>query len=166
MRAFAVSMVLLAALVGSACAGLAARADGLTTIAASYSRVVEPIVLVGIGAAQDAGDIDAAKAAQLRQAVTVLGRILNSGEVGATGATAAWNLLLPFAEAGIDSRVANGDIGPGVGASLKEVLRLFGARLLQVATPGTVGAAAIPIGERGGPVFTAGQQVAIQEALR
>lgn len=138
----------------AACAGMGARSDVLPTLAASYHNIIEPVLIIGIGAEQDAGKITAARAAQLRMAVTVLGRSLDGGEAAAT--TAAWNLLLPFAEAGIDARVARGEIGAGVGASLKEVLRLFGARLLQLEGPGPVA----------GLILTPVQQGAVQAVLR
>jgi len=92
------------------------------------------VLLIGIGAEQDSGGIDAERAAELRGYVVQLGEVLN-GTLLPTNATGAWNSLLPFAEAGIDARVARGEIGAGVGASLKEVLRLFGARLTQVNAP-------------------------------
>lgn len=110
--------------------GALARGDVLPTIAQSYRNVVEPVLIVGIGAEQDAGGITAQRADELRALVGTVGRALEGqGDVGA--ARTAWELLQPFAEAGIDRRVARGEIGPGVGASLKEVLRLFAERLIQ-----------------------------------
>lgn len=137
MRSLVVGLGLLAMLLGSACAGLGARGDALPTLAASYQNVVAPIVIVGIGAEQDAGRISAERADELRALVVTIGEVLE-GRGPISGATDAWDVLLPLAESGIDDRVARGEIGPGVGASIKEVLRLFAARLKQVgqARPG------------------------------
>lgn len=118
------------------CAGMQARQGAMSTIATAYATIIQPVVLVGIGAEQDSGRIDAARAEQLRLAVNTLGRLLDGGEVSQAGAIrAAWDTLLPFALQGIDARIAKGEIGPGVGASLKETLRLFGERLIQLAEP-------------------------------
>ena len=126
----------LAALIMTACAGLKAREGGMAVVADAYATIVSPIVLVGIGAEQDAGNITAERAAELRLAVRVVGEILDGGEVSKAGAArAAWDMLLPFALQGIDARIEKGEIGPGVGESLKETIRLFGERLLQLEPP-------------------------------
>lgn len=118
-----------------ACAGLNTRTGGMSTLAGNYQNIIEPVLIIGIGAEQDAGGISAERADNLRNKVILLGKFLSGGTVtGSTTAQQAWDVLLPFAEAGIDARVARGDIGAGVGASLKEVLRMFGARLLQLNT--------------------------------
>lgn len=148
------SVGLLALFLFASCAGMVARGDAMATIASTYRNIIQPIVVVGIGAEQDAGGITAERAAELRAHVDTLGRVLEGGNVAE--ARAAWDILLPFAEAGIDARVARGEIGPGVGASLKEVLRLFGARLLQLQGPGPVA----------GLTLTPAQQGAVQAVLR
>jgi len=153
--------VLLAMVVGSACAGLAARGDAMAVVASTFRNIVQPVVLVGIGAEQDAGNITAERAAELRGYVNVIGEVLEGGQVSEVGtARDAWNLLLPLAEAGIDERVARGEIGAGVGASIKEVLRLFGARLLQLETGGGGPAA------RQGITLTTTQWEAVRAVLR
>lgn len=119
-------------LLALASCGTLARGDAAQTLASSYRNVIEPVLIVGIGAEQDAGDITAGRADELRAAVGTLGQLLEGGVGGAPDARMAWEMLRPLAEAGIDTRVASGEIGVGVGASLKEVLRLFGERLLQV----------------------------------
>jgi hypothetical protein len=131
MKRFSMALALLAM---SACAGLNARQDGMRVVADAYATIVQPIVLVGIGAEQDAGRISAAKAEELRVVVRTIGVVLDGGTVAdAGGLPAAWDMLLPFALQGIDARIAKGEIGPGVGEALKETIRLFGARLVQIA---------------------------------
>ena len=131
MKRFSMALALLAM---SACAGLNARQDGMRVVADAYATIVQPIVLVGIGAEQDAGRISAAKAEELRVIVRTIGQVLDGGTVAdAGGLPAAWDMLLPFALQGIDARIAKGEIGPGVGEALKETIRLFGARLVQIA---------------------------------
>ena len=131
----------------ASCAGIGARGDGMATIAGTYRNIIEPVLIIGIGAEQDAGNLTAAEADEYRGYVGTIGQMLEGGNVGQAGqARAAWELLRPFAERGIDERVARGEIGPGVGASLKEVLRLFGARLLQLAEAPVAVAPAAPLG--------------------
>ena len=133
MKRLGVSLALLAVLMAGACAGMKAREGSMGVIADAYATIVQPIVLVGIGAEQDAGRIDSERAGELRLAVRVIGQVLDGGDVGQAGAArAAWDMLLPFALQGIDARIEKGEIGPGVGESLKETIRLFGARLLQL----------------------------------
>ena len=134
MKRFVNAGVALALLAMSACAGLNARQDGMRVVADAYATIVQPIVLVGIGAEEDAGRISAAKAEELRVIVRTIGQVLDGGQPGqAIGLPAAWDMLLPFALQGIDARIAKGEIGPGVGEALKETIRLFGARLVQIA---------------------------------
>jgi len=160
MKSAIVSVVALLGILAS-CAGLGARGDAMGTIVATYRNVIEPVLIVGIGAEQDAGNLSAAEADQFRGYVGELGRMLEGGNVAEAGAArAAWELLLPFAEQGIDARVARGEIGPGVGASLKEVLRLFGERLVQIASE-PVSAAAVG-SVRMNAVLTTQQWAAVQ----
>lgn len=124
---------LIALLFLASCAGMAARQDAIGQLAGIYRNVVQPIAVVGIGAEQDAGGLSAERAAELRGHVELIGEVLDSAAVGRVPeAGEAWQVLLPFVEQVIDQRVARGEIGPGVGASLKELVRLFGARLAQV----------------------------------
>ena len=134
MKRFMNASVAVVLLAMSACAGLNARQDGMRVVADAYATIVQPIVLVGIGAEQDAGRISAADAEELRSVVRAIGVVLDGGQTGqAYGLPAAWDLLLPFALQGIEARIAKGEIGVGVGEALKETIRLFGARLVQIA---------------------------------
>jgi len=133
MKHFMMGGAFLAALLMTACAGLQAREGSMRVVAEAYATIVQPIVLVGIGAEQDAGRLSESRASELRVIVRTIGEVLDGGQVSeAGGLAAAWDMLLPFALQGIDARIEKGEIGPGVGESLKETIRLFGARLLQL----------------------------------
>jgi len=125
---------LLAVLLFASCAGMNVRDGGLSTISASFNNVIAPIAIVAIGAEQDAGNITAVRAEELRGYVVTIGQVLEGNGMPITAAT-TWDKLRPFVEDAIDQRVARGEIGPGVGASLKEVLRMFAGRLLDVSGP-------------------------------
>jgi hypothetical protein len=109
---------------------LAVPACGLLDSLPSAYATLQPVILVGIGAEQDAGRISAEDAERARVLVAELGRALAGGTVA--DARTIWERLLPIALAGIDSRLAAGEIGPGVAAGLREALRLFGERLASV----------------------------------
>ena len=135
MRALLLAAVVLTAMagasLGTACAGFGARADSLPSILSTYENVVAPIAIVAIGAEQDAGHVSAERAEELRGYVIQLGDVL-AGRGAINSAPVVWALLTDQVSRGIDTRVASGAIGPGVGASIKEVLRMFAARLVQV----------------------------------
>lgn len=122
-----------AVLVVAGCVGMQARTGAMSTIATAYATIIQPVLLVGVGAEQDAGRLKPADAEAVRLAISEVGRLLDGGDLSqATLIKQTWDRLLPFANSGIDAQVAKGEIGPGVAASLKETLRLFGERLLQL----------------------------------
>lgn len=154
MRYLATGLVLLMV----SCAGMGARSDVLPTIAASFNNVIAPMAVVAIGTEQDAGRITAERAIELRGYLREIGEVLDGNGSPESGAK-AWVLLQPFLLEGIDSLVRRGDIGAGVGASLKEVLRMFGARMTQLAGP--VAVADVP-----GLFLDTTQQAAVQGFVR
>jgi len=118
----------------SSCISLNARSiSAREALSTSYALIVQPALLVGIGAEQDAGRLAADKAELARTAVREVATLLQGGDPNSVSMLkAAWERLLPLALAGVDSRIAKGEIGPGVGAALKEAIRLFGTRLTQL----------------------------------
>lgn len=126
----ALAVLLLAAV---ACQGMQQRSDAMGTIASIYATVIQPVVMVGIGAEEDSGRLSLEEAQLARTIVADIGRMLEGRDPAqAVSIASLWERLLPYANAGIDAQVTKGDIGPGVASSLKETLRLFGERLVQV----------------------------------
>jgi len=117
-------------LILSACVGTAARENVLLpALSVTWSVIVAPAITDGLAAS----DLPA-EAVELRlAAVERVQLLLDSGDAAkALTIVGIWPVLEPLALAGIEARLADGDIGPGVAASLRETVRLFGVRLAQL----------------------------------
>jgi len=103
--------------------------DSRARLHASYVSVIQPAVILGIGVAQDSGDVSPSEAQAARAGAVLLGEFL-SGSEEVLDLADTWELLEPYVVRYVEGRIASGEIKAGVGASLLDVIRLFGAQLV------------------------------------
>ncbi len=123
---------LLLALLFSSCAGVTAREEVLTpAMSLVYDAAIQPAVVEGIQSKLDSGELNEGAAATLVVSAEAVGAALRGGNLDALRAL-PWHTLRLFAEFAIDERVRRGDIGPGVGALLKQRLAKFHEAYVEV----------------------------------
>jgi len=78
----------------------------------------------GVADGLEDGDLPQPAADELRSEAEALGRALDARDVDAVRAV-PWPIMQPWVDRGIDDKLLDGEIGPGVAASLREQLAKF-----------------------------------------
>lgn len=108
----------------AACAGTQVRDKVLEPAAGMAWDGIRDEISRGIADGIEDGDIGSAAADALRGEIALIDLAFDQDNTDSL-ADAKWLMLRPWAERGIDDKVEDGDIGPGVAQSFKERLVQF-----------------------------------------
>lgn len=123
-RITALAVALLVALFVSSCIGPRVKNSALFPAAAIAWPAVQEDYLRGIADGIDDGDLIEPAAQALRSSGDKLGQALTAKDVTAVRSI-SWATMAPWAQRGIDDKLQDGEIGPGVKISLVEQLTNF-----------------------------------------
>jgi hypothetical protein len=130
MRTIALVVLALAA---SACAGAKAREHVLLPAVRMAWPAVQDDVLRGIEDGIADGELTSMQVAELQSRTFHLGMTITASYDPDAFAVAGWNTLEPWAHRGIQDRVDDHEIGPGVAESFRERVLNFSAAIERLA---------------------------------
>lgn len=109
------------------CAGMAARENLMPIMGIAWATQVTPLIL------EEVEDLPQVEQQAILSVAQRMQSLLDSGDVSTVlDVNELWLLLKPVAESAIESRVANGELGPNGALLLHEMLRQFEMNLARL----------------------------------